>query len=99
MAVAPAPALHAPPPAPPAPDAQPFEHLVLDFLAYLEFERGMSRNTLDAYRSDLLQSGAWLARTRHAALAVSHAELAAFLGEVAAGTDSRAPAKPATIQR
>ena len=26
--------------------------LVLDFLAYLEFERGLSRNTLDAYRSD-----------------------------------------------
>ena len=31
--------------------AQPFEHLVLDFLAYLEFERGLSRNTLEAYRS------------------------------------------------
>ena len=31
-----------------------FEHLVLDFLAYLEFERGLSRNTLDAYRTDLL---------------------------------------------
>ena len=30
------------------------EHLVLDFLAYLEFERGLSRNTLEAYRSDLL---------------------------------------------
>ena len=43
----------------PAP-AQPFEHLVLDFLAYLEFERGLSRNTLEAYRSDLLQYGAYL---------------------------------------
>jgi integrase/recombinase XerD len=30
---------------------QPFEHLVLDFLAYLEFERGLSRNTLEAYRT------------------------------------------------
>ena len=37
--------------------------LLLDFLAYLEFERGLSRNTLEAYRSDLLQFGAWLGRT------------------------------------
>ena len=37
-----------------------FEHLVLDFLAYLEFERGLSRNTLDAYRTDLLQYGRFL---------------------------------------
>ena len=28
---------------------------MLDFLAYLEFERGLSRNTLEAYRSDLQQ--------------------------------------------
>ena len=34
------------------------EPLLLDFLAYLEFERGLSRNTLEAYRSDLLQYGA-----------------------------------------
>ena len=34
--------------------------LVLDFLAYLEFERGLSRNTLEAYRSDLLQFGTFL---------------------------------------
>ena len=47
-----------------SPRAQPYEHLVLDFLAYLEFERGLSRNTLDAYRSDLLQFGEWLRRTR-----------------------------------
>ena len=40
--------------------ARPYEHLVLDFLAYLEFERGLSRNTLEAYRSDLLQFGAYL---------------------------------------
>ena len=33
---------------------------MLDFLAYLEFERGLSRNTLEAYRSDLLQFGAFL---------------------------------------
>ena len=34
---------------------------MLDFLGYLEFERGLSRNTLEAYRTDLLQFGRWLA--------------------------------------
>ena len=36
--------------------------LLLDFLAYLELERGLSRNTLEAYRSDLLQFGEFLDR-------------------------------------
>ena len=44
-------------------DTNRFETLLLDFLAYLEFERGLSRNTLEAYRSDLLQLGAHLKRT------------------------------------
>ena len=38
-----------------------FEGLVLDFLSYLELERGLSRNTLNAYRTDLLQYGEFLA--------------------------------------
>ncbi len=38
------------------------ERLTLDFLAYLELERGLSRNTLEAYRSDLLQFGDFLDR-------------------------------------
>ena len=45
-----------------APVGVRFENLVLDFLAYLEFERGLSRNTLEAYRSDLLQFGHFLVR-------------------------------------
>ena len=43
---------------------RPFSHHVLDFLAYLEFERALSRNTLEAYRSDLLQLGAFLGTPR-----------------------------------
>ena len=82
-----------------SPRAQPFEHLLLDFLAYLEFERGLSRNTLEAYRSDLLQFGEWLGRTGHDALAVGHAELSAFASEIAAGRDGKPPAAPATLQR
>ena len=50
---------------------------MLDFLAYLEFERGLSRNTLEAYRSDLLQYGAYL--NGRDALAVTHSDLAGFV--------------------
>jgi integrase/recombinase XerD len=81
------------------PRAQPFEHLLLDFLAYLEFERGLSRNTLEAYRSDLLQFGEWLGRNRHDALAVGHSELSAFAAEIATGRDGKPPAAAATLQR
>ena len=55
-----------------------FEALVLDFLAYLEFERGLARNTLDAYRTDLLQFGTFLAgrgRDRHRGRARRHRRL------------------------
>jgi len=80
--------------------ASRFEHQLLDFLAYLEFERGLSRNTLEAYRSDLLQYGAYLARKEVDALEAGHAELAGFLDELAAGgPDGRAPAAAATLQR
>ncbi len=79
--------------------AHPFEHLVLDFLAYLEFERGLSRNTLEAYRSDLLQYGAWLARTGHDPLALGHPELSAFVSALAAGHDGKPAVAPATLQR
>ena len=85
--------------APARPATQPFAHLVLDFLAYLEFERGLSRNTLEAYRSDLLQFGAWLARRHHDALELGHAELAAYADEIAAGNGDKAPAAPATLHR
>jgi integrase/recombinase XerD len=76
-----------------------FEHHVLDFLAYLEFERGLSRNTLEAYRSDLLQFGAYLGRHGTDVLAAEHGDLAGFLSELAEGSDARAPVAPATLQR
>ncbi len=78
---------------------RPFEHHVLDFLAYLEFERALSRNTLEAYRSDLLQFGHFLARDRLDVTTVGHAELARFLCELSAGGPQRPPVAPATIQR
>src|SRR6266513_1736644 len=51
------------------------EELMLDYLAYLELERGLSRNTLEAYRSDLQQYGAFLDRAGLDPLAVTTVEL------------------------
>jgi integrase/recombinase XerD len=79
---------------------RPFEQLMLDFLAYLEFERGLSRNTLEAYRVDLGQFGAFIAERGIEPLAVDHAALAAFLSSLAAGAPpERPPASAATLQR
>jgi len=69
---------------------QPFEHLVLDFLAYLEFERGLSRNTLDAYRTDLLQLGRFLEKRETGALDATPADIADFLESLAKGGSSAA---------
>ncbi len=75
------------------------EDLVLDFVAYLELERGLSRNTLEAYRSDLLQYGAWLEAREKDALHVAHGDLAAFVADLAAGGEGRPPAASTTVQR
>ena len=72
---------------------------ILDFLAYLEFERGLSRNTLEAYRTDLLQLGEHLRRRGVDAAAATHEDLATFLADLAAGSDERPPVSPATLQR
>jgi integrase/recombinase XerD len=72
---------------------------VLDFLGYLELERGLSRNTLEAYRSDLFQYGEFLARRGRDPLAVEHVDLAAFVSELAQGIDGRRPVAAATLQR
>jgi integrase/recombinase XerD len=79
-------------------EARPFEHLVLDFIAYLEFERGLSRNTLEAYRSDLLQFGRFLEGRELDAVTASSADVSDFLTELASG-NGRPAASPATIQR
>src|SRR5947209_11550050 len=75
------------------------ESLTLDFLAYLELERGLSRNTLEAYRSDLLQFGAYLSRRGVSVLAAEHGDLAGFLTELATGSEGRLPVSAATLQR
>ncbi|HZE05200.1 MAG TPA: site-specific tyrosine recombinase, partial [Solirubrobacteraceae bacterium] len=73
--------------------------LTLEFLAALELERGLSRNTLEAYRSDLQQYGAFLARRGRDPLEVGFGDLAAFVSELADGREGRPPLAPATLQR
>jgi integrase/recombinase XerD len=80
------------------PVARPYEHLVLDFLAYLEFERGLSRNTLEAYRSDLFQFGRFLEAHGADAVTATAADVSDFLTHLAEG-NGRAPSSPATIHR
>ncbi|MDQ6750294.1 MAG: site-specific tyrosine recombinase XerD [Actinomycetota bacterium] len=80
------------------PSTRPFGELMLDFLAYLELERGLSRNTLEAYRSDLEQFGAHLDRTGQSSLEVTHTQLTEFIAQLTAG-DAKAPPAPSTIQR
>jgi integrase/recombinase XerD len=81
-----------------APTDGRYEALVLDFLAYLEFERGLSRNTLEAYRMDLLQFGEFLAERGLGAAEARPADVADFLAELATG-HGEAPRSPATIRR
>jgi integrase/recombinase XerD len=76
-----------------------FEGLVLDFLSYLELERGLSRNTLNAYRTDLFQYGEYLAAHEVDALKARPAEIADFLAELATGEGERPPVSAATIHR
>ncbi|MDE3070815.1 MAG: site-specific integrase, partial [Acidobacteriota bacterium] len=82
--------------------------LVLDFLAYLELERGLARNTLAAYRTDLFQLSHFLAARGVRLEAATHGDLAAFLAALTVAETHGArpgaqpgprPLAPATLQR
>jgi integrase/recombinase XerD len=74
-------------------------NLTLDFLAYLELERGLSRHTLEAYSSDLHQFGEFLSRRGVDPLEVGPTDLATFVSELAAGREDKPGVAPATLQR
>ena len=73
--------------------------LAAGYLAYLERERGCSHHTLEAYRCDLQQYGAFLARRGVDPLEVAPADLAAFVCELSSGRGDRAAVAPATLRR
>ena len=70
---------------------------MLDFLTHLERARGLTRNTREAYRVNLLQFGAFLARRGVGALAADHTTAAAFLEELVG--DRATPPAAATLRR
>src|SRR4051812_44110229 len=76
-----------------------FRSLTLDFLSYLELERGLSRNTLNASRTDLFQYGEYLSAHHLDALRARPAEVGEFLAELATGGPERPPVSSATIHR
>lgn len=61
-----------------------FEDQLLEFLSYLEFEARCAENTLIAYRTDLLQFGAYLAATGQDALTIEKPQIVEYLESMAA---------------
>jgi integrase/recombinase XerD len=80
-----------------SPQQGEIESLLLDFLAYLELERGLSRNTLDAYRSDLLQFGSFMQRRGVRVMTAQHSDLAAFLSELSGAAPDAALEGPSAL--
>src|SRR5688572_3900176 len=74
-----------------------FEQLVLEFLGYLELERGFARNTLQSYRTDLLQFGSFLAARELDAVHARPRDVSEFLTSLATNGDQAAAT--ATIKR
>lgn len=62
-----------------------FEDQLLEFLSYLEFEARCAENTLIAYRTDLMQFGAYLATTGQDALTIEQPQIIEYLESMAAG--------------
>lgn len=83
------------------------QSLILDFLAYLELERGASRHTLAAYRADLLALSEFLADRGVEPLQAQHSDLAGFLSQLTqplapdpkTGRPGRPALAPTTVQR
>ncbi|MGK2955420.1 MAG: site-specific tyrosine recombinase XerD [Solirubrobacterales bacterium] len=75
-----------------------FEHLLLEFLAYLELERGLSRNTLNAYRTDLLQFGGYLLERGIDPVEITPAEMSEFVASLTSA-DGDQPLAASTIHR
>lgn len=61
-----------------------FEDQLLEFLSYLEFEARCAENTLIAYRTDLLQFGAYLAATGQDVLTIEKPQIVEYLESMAA---------------
>lgn len=75
-----------------------YDSLLLDFLAYLELERGLSPNTISAYRSDLDRFGEFLEDRGLEASSATARDLAEYVALLANPEKGEAPA-PSTVHR
>jgi len=69
------------------------EHLQ-EFLAHMEFERGRSRNTIDAYRGDLVQLGEYFFEQKIDLFSAEHSQIVGFFDQL-----TSTGARTSTIQR
>jgi integrase/recombinase XerD len=76
-----------------------FAALLGDFIAHLELERGLSPNTLSAYRSDLEAYGRFLAASGIDPLAAEPKDLAAWAAALAEPGEGDSPPAPSTLHR
>lgn len=74
-----------------------FNQLLLDFLSYMEFEKGASRHTLAAYRTDLLQFDKYLTQRQLTAESVSQRHIGEYLVQLTAGPSD--PIAATTVRR
>ena len=74
------------------------DHL-LDFLGSLELERGLARNTLEAYRSDLLQLSEFLRQRGKTLTGTGASDLRVWMRGLAEGDGDVKPAATATLRR
>ncbi len=75
-----------------------YDALLLDFLAYLELERGLSPNTISAYRSDLDRFGEFLDGRDVEVASAAPRDLAEYVALLANPEDGPTPA-PSTVHR
>ena len=76
-----------------------FETLLLEFLAYLELERGLSRNTLNAYRTDLLQYGDYLREHEIDPIGIDAAGMSEYVADLTETGGNGNRLAPSTIHR
>lgn len=80
-------------------DGARFESLLLEFLAYLELERGLSRNTLNAYRTDLLQFGDYLRQHGLDPLDLDAAGMSEYVADLMEPDENGQRLAPSTVHR
>ncbi|WP_442884856.1 site-specific tyrosine recombinase XerD [Arthrobacter sp. Soc17.1.1.1] len=84
----------------PAPADGPLTSLIRDYLQHMSVERGLSVNTLSAYRRDLRRYEAFLdARGIRAVPAITRHDVSAFAQAVASGEDGLSPLSPRSAAR